>query len=50
MDGYKKIPLAVRAHRQGGKVENHHKDMSIIPCLAQFDKGVLVNVRNQNPA
>lgn len=50
MRGYKKIPLAVRAHRQGAKVENHHKDMSIIPCLAQFDKGVLVNGRNQNPA
>ena len=41
MDGYKKIPLAVRAHRQGASVENHHKDISIIPCLAQSDKGVL---------
>ena len=40
MDGHKKIPLAVRAHRQGESVENHHKDISIIPCLAQFDKGV----------
>ena len=40
MDGHKKIPLTVWAHRQGGKVENHHKDINIIPCLAQFDKGV----------
>lgn len=40
MDGHKKIPLAVRAHRQGAKVENHHKDISIIPCLAQICKGV----------
>lgn len=41
MQGYKKIPLAVRAHRQGGKVENHHKDTHSISHFAPCDKGVL---------
>lgn len=41
MDGHKKIPLAVRAHRQGAKVENHHKDTYSIPHFAPCDKGVL---------
>lgn len=49
MEGHKKIPPGVGTPK-GETVINHHKDMNIIPCLAQSDKGVLVNGRNQNPA
>lgn len=41
MDGYKKIPLAVWAHRQGEVVLNHHKDTHSISHFAPCDKGVL---------
>ena len=39
MDGHKKIPPGVGTPK-GETVINHHKDMSIIPCLAQICKGV----------
>lgn len=42
MQGYKKKPLAVRAHRQGALVENHHKDTCSISHFARCDKGVLL--------
>ena len=41
MEGHKKIPLAVRAHRQGEVVLNHHKDTHSISHFAPCGKGVL---------
>lgn len=39
MQGHKKIPPGVGTPK-GETVINHHKDISIIPCFAQSDKGV----------